>query len=39
MPFNLFINKDISHLDSALSNILANTLKEQRKLILLHLFL
>ena len=39
MPFNLFINKDISHLDNALSNTLANTLKEQRKQILLHLFL
>ena len=39
MLFNLFIKKDISHLGNALPNILANTLKEQRKLILSHLFL
>ena len=32
------VNKDISHLDNALSNILANTLKEQKKLFLSHLF-
>ena len=38
MPFHLFIKMDISHLDIVLSNILANTLKEQRKLLLSHLF-
>ena len=35
----LFINKDISHLNNALSDILANTLKEPRKLSLSQVFL
>ena len=39
MPFNLFINKYISHLDNALFDILASTLKEEKKLIFSHLFL
>ena len=38
MSFILFINKDTNHTNNALSDILANTLKEPRKLILSHFF-
>ena len=38
MSFILFINKDTNHTNNALSDILANTLKEPKKLILSHFF-